>query len=174
MSEFFELKKQINVLGRAEYAYDRLTSEFAEQYLNITNAGYKTEPDLEVLYTWLRLLKFEIRPALIEHWRAVANIAGFALGELVEIDGTILYAVKASAYPDLDFICLTGFNAKKDGSPGSSSVHVNLWENSSVKRLGKTMDESMLTPYFFEGSSRLPQVKDFLQAESERMACPAR
>ncbi|RUO34811.1 hypothetical protein [Aliidiomarina soli] len=169
MGEFFQLKNQINVLSRAEYAYDRLTSQFVEHYLSITQASYKTIPDLEVLHTWLKHLNFEIRPALVEHWRAVANLAGFELGELVEVDGTKLYAVKASAYPDLDYISFTGFNAKKDGSPGRSSVHASLWENSRVTRFDKRMDEATLTPYFFEGSSRLPQVKDFLQAELAKL-----
>lgn len=169
MSEFLQLKNQINVLSRAEYAYDRLTSQFVEHYLSITKAGYQTAPDLDVLHRWLKQLNFEIRPALVEHWRAVAHLAGFALGELVEVDGIRLYAVKASAYPDLDYINFTGFNAKKDGSPGRSSVHANLWENSRVTRLGKSMDEAMFTPYFFEGSSQLPQVKDFLQAELAKL-----
>lgn len=170
MTEFFRLKQQINTLSRAEYGYDRLTSEFAERYLDMTKAGYAEVPDLQIFHAWLQHLHFDIRPAAVERWKAVAKLFGFALGDLIEVDGTQLYVVKAIAYPDLDYICFTGFNAKKDGSPGRTAVHINIKENTQLIRLGKQMEEAEIAPYFFEGSSHLPAVKAFIQSELAQLS----
>jgi hypothetical protein len=66
---------KINLLGRAEYRYDRLVSDFSEHYLEIMRSGYQPAPDLEILHSWLRHLNFEIRPSLLESWKSAAHLA---------------------------------------------------------------------------------------------------
>lgn len=91
------------------------------------------------------------------------------MGDLIEVEGVRIYAVKADAYPDLDYIRFTGFEAKKDGKPGQKSVSVNVREGDAVTRLGRKLEESVLQPLLFEGSSRLANVKEFLKNELSKL-----
>jgi hypothetical protein len=149
-----------------------LISYFAEHYLDLAKAGYEPLPDLQVLHPWLKHLHFEIRPALLECWKAVASRAGFELGDLIEVDGTKLYPVQAAAYPDLDDVTFTGFEAKKDGSPGKTYTDVEVRENTVVTRLGKKLEASILTPLFFRGirGSRTTPIKEFLENELSKLS----
>lgn len=170
MTTFHQLKIRIDLLGRAEYRYDRLTADFSEHYLELTRTGYEPVPDLQILHSWLKHLNFEIRPSLIECWKAVANQAGFELGDLIEMDGAKLYAVKANSYPDSDCVRFTGFGVKKDRAPSQTATSVNVNESTMATRLGKRLEESILVPLFFEGSSRLPSVREFLKSELSNLA----
>lgn len=170
MTAFRKLKNQINLSGRAEYRYDRLVSDFSEHYLELKRSGYEVLPDLQILHAWLTHLNRVIRPALLESWRKVADHAGFSLGDLIEVDGIKIYAIKADSYPDLDYVRFTGFGAKKDLSPSQAAASVEIKETTKAIRLGKSLDASVIEPLFFEGSSRLSSVKDFLSQELSRVA----
>ncbi len=65
---FEELRKQVNILGRAEYRYDLLVTHFAENYMELLNSGYENPPDISILHLWLKELNFKIRPKLLESW----------------------------------------------------------------------------------------------------------
>ncbi len=170
MTTFHELKNQINLSGRAEYRYDRLVSDFSEHYLELKRSGYEVLPNVQILHTWLAHLNREIRPVLLECWKGVAEQAGFSLGDLIEVDGVKIYAVKADAYPDLDYVRFTGFGVKKDLSPSQTAVSVNIKETTKVTKLGKSIGASLIEPLFFEGSSKLPNVKEFLKQELAHVA----
>ena len=170
MTTFRELKNQINLCGRAEYRYDRLVSDFSEHYLELKRSGYEVLPDLQILHVWLTHLNRVIRPTLLESWRKVAEHAGFSLGDLIEVDGIKLYAIRADSYPDLDYVRFTGFGTKKDLSPSRTSTTVEIKETTKATNLGKSLDASVIEPLFFEGSSRLSNVKEFLGQELSRVA----
>ena len=172
MTTFHELKNKICLLDRAEYHYDCLVMYFADHYLSLTEAGYEPLPDLQALHSWLRHLHFEIRPALLECWKAAASQAGFELGDLIEVDGTKLYAVSASADFGLDYIRFRGLEAKKDGSPGKTRTDVLIRENTVVTRLGKKLEASILAPLFFEIKYRLfrVDVTEFLKNELSKLS----
>lgn len=170
MNAFRELKNRINHSGRAEYRYDRLVSDFSEHYLELKRSGYEVLPDLQILHAWLTHLNRAIRPTLLESWRKVAKHAGFSLGDLIEVDGVKLYAIKADSYPDLDYVRFTGFGARKDLSPSRTATSVEIKETTKATRLGKALEASVIEPLFFEGSSRLPNIKEFLSQEFSRVA----
>jgi hypothetical protein len=170
MTEFLQLKNRINLLGRAEYRYDRLVSDFSEHYLELVRSGYEPIPDLKAFHSWLKHLNFEIRPSLLECWKEVAHHKKFELGDLIEVEGTKIYAVRADSYPDLDYIRFTGYGVKKDEKPGQTSVSVNIKETTAVTRFSKKLEESILTPIFFEGSCRLSNVREFLNNELSKLA----
>lgn len=170
MSAFLELKNQINHLSCSEYRYDRLVADFSEHYLELKRSGYKVLPDIKVLHTWLKHLNFVLRPELLGCWKSAAEKLGFSLGDLIEVNGTKIYAIRASAYPDLDCIVFTGFGVKKNNSPSQISTTVDLEEDSKVIRLGKRMDENAIEPLFFEGSCRLDYVNEFLKLELSQIA----
>ena len=167
---FQSLKDQINLLGRAEYQYDRLVSDFSEHYLDLKRAGYTILPEVQNLHAWLAHLNRVIRPTLLGLWREFAERAGFSLGDLIEVEGVKIYAVKADAYPDMDYVRFTGFGVRKDHSPSQASVSVNIKAETRVKKLGKSLGASVIEPLFFEGSSRLPNVKEFLKQEFAHVA----
>lgn len=78
------------------------------------------------------MLNFDIRPSLLESWQFAAMYAGFVLGELVEVDNTELYFVKAFDDPDLDYIPFTWSYVKKYGAPGQSVTTINVTVHSKA------------------------------------------
>jgi hypothetical protein len=169
MATFGELKTRISTLGRAEYRYDRLVSDFAEHYLELMRADYKVLPDIAVFHGWLKHLHTEIRPSLLNAWRSMAGLYGFKLGDRISVEGSDVYAVRVSCYPLEDIVRFTGFGTKKDGKPSQSSVTVSVKENSVIQKHGQSLDEATLAPLYFEGSTRLLPVKKFLQDEIAKL-----
>jgi len=169
MATFTELKPRIVTLGRAEYRYDLLVSNFAEHYLELVRADYKTLPDIEIFRGWLKHLHTEIRPALLDAWRGMADCFRFRLDDRILVEGSDLYAVRVSCYPLEDIVRFTGFGAKKDGKPSQSTVIASVKETSVVQKHGQSLDEATLASLYFEGSSRLPNVKQFLQDEIAKL-----
>ncbi len=169
MATFGELKTRISTLGRAEYRYDRLVSDFAEHYLELVRADYEVLPDIAIFRVWLKHLHTEIRPGLLGAWRSMAGLYGFKLGDRISVEGSDVYVVRVSCYPLEDIVRFTGFGAKKDGRPSQSSVTVSAKENSKVLKHDQSLDEATLSSLYFEGSSRLPNVKQFLQDELAKL-----
>jgi hypothetical protein len=169
MTTFPELKTRISTLGRAEYRYDRLVSDFAEHYLELARAGYEVLPDIMVFRCWLKHLHTEIRPSLLDAWRNMADLYGFKLGDRISVEGSDVYVVRVSCYPLEDIVRFTGYGSKKDGKPSQSSVTATVKERSVVQKHGQSLDEATLSSLYFEGSSRLPNVKQFLQDEIAKL-----
>lgn len=169
VTNFQNLKDQIAFLGRAEYQYDRLVSDFAEHYLELIRAEYKTLPDIQIFQIWLKHLQKEIRPSLLNAWTSMAEHYGFKLGDKIVVGTQELYAVRASCYPLENIVRFTGFNVKKDGKPGQSAIDVSLNEDTKVRNGDVSLDSELLSTLFFEGTSRLPDVKQFLRDEIAKL-----
>jgi hypothetical protein len=169
MSIFTELKTRISTLGRAEYQYDRLVSDFAEHYLELVRANYEVLPDITAFRGWLKHLHSEIQPSLLDAWKSMADLYGFILGDRITVEGTDVYVVRVSCYPLEGIVRFTGFASKKDGKPSQSSVTVSVKENSVVHKHGQSLDETTLSSLYFEGSTRLPDVNQFLLDEIAKL-----
>lgn len=164
MSTFIEDKNKISLLGRAEYRYDRLVSDFAEHYLELKRAEYSPLPDMAVFELWLSHLHHEIRPSLLEAQQAMTSHFGFQLGDHVRANGVELYVFRISCYPQENLVRLEGFNAKKDGKPGQSGTFVEVQEDTRVERLKGALATDDLERLLFPGSTRLSNVRSFIQA----------
>lgn len=164
MTSFTANKNKISLLGRAEYRYDRLVSDFAEHYLELKRADYSPLPDIAVFNLWLYHLHNEIRPSLLEAQRAIAAHFGFKLGDHIKANGVGLYVFKISSYPLEDIVRLEGYSVKKDGKPTRSGVFVEVQEDTQVEVLKGILEESELGSVFFPGSTRLENVKSFIQS----------
>lgn len=163
MSTFIENKNKVSLLGRAEYRYDRLVSEFAEHYLELKRAEYSLLPDIAVFELWLAHLRNEIRPSLLRAQEAMASHFGFKLGDHVRANGTELYVFRISCYPLENLLRLEGLNARKDGKPAQSGTYVEVQEDTKIERLKGALSAGELEPRLFPGSTRLANVKSFIQ-----------
>ena len=169
MKSFQEIRERIIRLGRAEYRYDRLVSDFGEHYTELVRANYQPLPDIAAFRCWLRHLVVELRPGLLDAWRDMAGHYGFALGDKITAEGTGIYVVRMSCYPLEEIVRFAGFAVKKDGKRAQSSVEVAVKEHSSIQKHSESLDEAILRPLFFQGSSRLANVQTFLQAETAEL-----
>lgn len=164
MSTFIENKNKISILGRAEYRYDRLVSEFAEHFLELKRAEYSPLPDIAVFEQWLSHLHNEIRPSLLKAQQAMATHFGFELGNHVRANGHELYVFNISCYPLENLVRLEGFAVRKDGKPAQSGTFVEVQEDTRVERLKGALATGELEHRLFQGSTRLVDVKSFIQA----------
>jgi hypothetical protein len=164
MSEFSVLRSKISLLGRAEYRYDRLVCDFAEHYLALSEAGYQPLPELGIVQNWWHQLNSVIRPELLAAWRAMAKHYGFALGARVCCGDAELYVVRVSCYPLENTVRFLGFGIKKDGSAAQSSVSVAVKEDSVVALVGQQLSSEVLSPLYFESSSKVAAIRAFLDA----------
>jgi hypothetical protein len=165
MANFTALRDRINLLGRAEYHYDCLVTYFAQHYLDLKEAGYEPLPDRDVFQKWLRHLNRDIRPNLLQAWKEMAAEFGFQLGDRVILDGTDFYPARVSCYPRENIVRFTGFASKKDGKPGSSSVTAAAKPGAKVEHKPQKLDPALLESVYFEGVSRMHNVKEFLKSE---------
>ena len=90
-------------------------------------------------------------------------------GDRISVEGSDVYVVRVSCYPLEDIVRFTGYGSKKDGKPSQSSVTATVKERSVVQKHGQSLDEATLSSLYFEGSSRLPNVKQFLQDEIAKL-----
>jgi hypothetical protein len=157
------------LLGRAEYRYNRLVYEFADHYLELQRAGYSPLPDIAAFNQWLSHLHREIRPSLLKAQQTIASHFGFQLGDHVKANGVELYAFKISCYPLEDIVRLEGYSVKKDGKPAQSGTFVEVKETSIVEKLRGSLTDSDLESQLFPSSTRLSNVKSFVQAAIDRL-----
>jgi hypothetical protein len=135
----------------------------------LVRAHYEVLPDITAFRGWLKHLHSEIQPNLLGNWKSMADLYGFKLGDRISVEGSDVYVARVSCYPLEGIVRFTGFANKKEGKPSQSSVTVSVKENSVVHKQGQSFDETSLSSLYFEGSTRLPDVKQFLLDEIAKL-----